>query len=290
MLVAAPDPAGLEAGAVDPRLHGFRGGADSRLALAEWEAFVEALEAAGTRVHDLRALAGAERDALPNLHYTRDLAIVFGGSCLLAGPNPARRAEAGLAAVALGHLGIEAPPMRGPIEFGDVFVASPSLGIAGAGPRTGTAALRALREEARLAGLDRWLVVDFAPFAINVGLAHLDLGFNLLGESAALVHEPLLTAGAVLHDREERREGSFADLLEVCDLEPLPVSAAVQERVGTNLLSLSPTQVVAYVEALDAGLDALLDRVNVEAVAVPGANLIRSGGGPRCLSLPLVRA
>jgi arginine deiminase len=290
VLVAAPDPAGLEAGAVDPGWHGFRGAADPRLALAEWEAFVAALEAAGARVHDLRALAGAERDVSPNLHYTRDLAMALGGGCLLADPNPARRAEAGLAALALEGLGIDARPMREPIEFGDVFVAGRSLGIAGAGPRTGAAALRELREEATLAGPDRWLVVDFAPLATGVGLAHLDLGFNLLGERAALVHEPLLAARAALHDGEERHEGSFAELLEACGLEPLPVTAAVQERAGTNVLSLSPTRAVAYAEALEAGLDVLLDRAGVEAVVVPGANLIRSGGGPRCLSLPLVRA
>jgi arginine deiminase len=289
VLVAAPDPAGLEAGALDSEWHGFRAAADPRLALAEWSVFAEVLGEAGVQVHDLCAAANPG-EALPNLHYTRDLALAVGRSCLLAAPSPARRQEATAARLALERLGIAARPMHEQIEFGDVFVASSSLVIAGLGPRTGAAGLRELREEMEPAGWTRWLLVDFAPLATDVRLAHLDLGFNIVGGHATLVHEPLLRARATLVDGTGQREGTFAALLEDADFEPLPVSASVQERGGINLLSLGPDRVVAYSEALEAGLDRLLKGVGVEAVAVPGANLILSGGGPRCLSMPLVRA
>jgi arginine deiminase len=289
VLLAAPDPAGLATGALDPQGYGFRGAIDPQLAVEEWAAFAEALAEAGVGVHDLRAIdPGAE--ALPNLHYTRDLALVCGERCLLAAPGPTRRGEDAAMRAALERVGIESQPLRKQVEFGDVFLAGPSLVIAGVGPRTGFPGLAELRRHLEPAGRRRWLVVDFGALATDVRLAHLDLGFNLLGEGRALVFEQLLGATATLTEGRRRREGAFGSLLEAVGIEPLPLSPLVQELGGANLLSLSAERVVAYAEALDAGLDHLLDRVGVEAIAVPGANMIRSGGGPRCLSMPLVRA
>lgn len=289
VLLAAPDPAGLATGALDPQGYGFRGAIDPQLAVEEWAAFAEAVAEAGVQVHDLRVIEpGAE--ALPNLHYTRDLALVCGERCLLAAPGPTRRGEDAVMRAALERAGIEPLPLREQIEFGDVFLAGPSLVVVGIGPRTGFPGLAELRRHLEPAGRRRWLVVDFGALATDVRLAHLDLGFNLLGERRALVFEPLLGAAATLVEGRRHRGGSLGSLLEAAGIEPLPLSSAVQERGGANLLSLSRDRVVAYAEALDAGLDGVLDRAGVEAIAVPGANMIRSGGGPRCLSMPLVRA
>jgi arginine deiminase len=287
VLVAAPDPAGLALGGSDPGRHGFRAAADPARALAEWEAFAAALAAAGAIVRDLRA-GGEGDERLPNLHYTRDIAIVVGGRCLLAAPNPERRGEVAIARAALAALGIEARPLAGRIEFGDVLVAGPDLVVAGLGPRTDRAGVAALREA--VGSTHRLLVVDFRALAGDVRLAHLDLGFNLVGAGAALIHEPLRGAPAVIDGPVGDSRGAFADLLEAVGIHPLAVPAAAQERGGTNVLSLGPGRAVAYAEALDAGLGEVLGRAGVEAVPVPGAHLIQSGGGPRCLSLPLVRA
>lgn len=289
LLVAAPDPAGLEAGSLDPLRHGFRGAIDPQLAIEEWEAFAGELADAGVRVHDLRAIEPGAK-ALPNLHYTRDLALVCGERCLLAAPASARREEVAVMAKALGRIGIEPQPLREQIEFGDVFVVDPSLAVVGLGPRTKLPGFAELRQRLEPAGSRRWLLVDFARLATDVRLAHLDLGFNLLGGRRALVCEPLLNAPAALLEGPQRRKGRFGPLLEAVGIEPLPISPAVGELGGANVLSLSPDRAVVYTEPLDAGLDRLLDRVGVEAIAVPGSNMIRSGGGPRCLSMPLVRA
>lgn len=290
VLVAPPDAAGLAAGSVEPGQYGFRSAANPELVLAEWNAFAGALTGAGAQIHDLCTIAPPDSQVLPNRHYPRDLAIVLGRRCLLSAPSPGRRWEMAGVKAALEEMGIAVQSMRAQVEFGDVFAASPSLVIAGRGPRTQTAGLRELRAAMEPDGWSDWLVVDFASMARDVRLAHLDLGFNVVGERTALVYGPLLRAPAKLHGEGGPRGGTFAELLETAGFDPVEVSGAIQARGGINVLSLRPRQVVAYDEALEAGLDELLAHAGVKPVAVPGHNLIRSGGGPRCMSMPLVRA
>lgn len=56
---------------------------------------------------------------------------------------------------------------------------------------------------------------------------------------------------------------------------------------STNTLALSPGTVVTYRRNIVS--NDILDKNGITVVAVPGSELVRGRGGPRCMSMPLNR-
>jgi arginine deiminase len=56
---------------------------------------------------------------------------------------------------------------------------------------------------------------------------------------------------------------------------------------GTNTLAISPGCVVTY--RRNTVSNDILRKHNIEVVEIPGSELVRGRGGPRCMSMPLYR-
>jgi N-dimethylarginine dimethylaminohydrolase len=125
----------------------------------------------------------------------------------------------------------------------------------------------------------RWLAdclagrAEVRPLALTAQSVHLDLVFNILPGEAALVYPPAFGAAAL----EEL--GRQYDLIEVNSFEQL--------LLGTNLLALSPRQVV--VDARQRRLQSLLRDRGLEVLALEYSEVIKLGGSFRCSTFPLVR-
>jgi arginine deiminase len=218
--------------------------------------------------------------------------------------------------------------MRPTLEGGDVLVLSAETLVIGYSERTEKITIERLAEALRREGsaVKRILVVAIPPQRATM---HLDTIFTRLSEGECLCHGPMiLPGGAEEVDVYEAdltgREVSWttkADLLTALrahgiDLEPIACGGADpidQQREqwtdGANLFALAPGLVLGYdrnIRTADelarhgyrilSDDDLLLGREMLErkkpakqAILMSAPELSRARGGPRCMTMPLVR-
>ena len=208
------------------------------------------------------------------------------------------------------------------LEGGDLHLLRPDLLVVGFSERTSAAAIDKLCDVlfARTAITDVLVVVmPKEPTAI-----HLDMLFTQLDRELCAVYPPYFLGPerlAVLH-RKKGEDGVrempnfFTALKDVgMPLEPVFTGGgrrATQDREqwtsGCNFVALKPGVVVSYrrnegtIEALKqasfrvvssvdfVAFDDWLDTKHRTVVTIDGDELVRGGGGPRCMTLPLARA
>ena len=251
-----------------------------------------------------RLIAG-DGDALlplPNAMFVRDTSAWLGGELVLgAVVNPVRGRESELLAAAYGaHPAFAARPggcrpLRVPgIEGGDLFCLGPRAALVGVGARSRAVAVEGLAESLFAAGFERVLVVEIPKERFSI---HLDCLMTLIDLDLLLIDRRLRGAGVVeLLPRggpvESRIhlgiEGALADALE---LDALRVVEVADEReqwtLAANTLALEPGRVLAF--AHNERTNEALAAAGADVVAVPGVELARGHGGPRCLTCPLSR-
>jgi arginine deiminase len=208
------------------------------------------------------------------------------------------------------------------LEGGDVHVLREDLLVVGFSERTSPAAIDQLCEVAfaQTAVTDVLVVVmPKAPTAI-----HLDMIFTQIDRELCLVYPPFFVGPervAVLHRRKGVQTVSempnfFAALREVgMPLEPVSVGGqhrTTQDREqwssGCNSLAVRPGTVICYrrneatlreLEAVGFAVVQASDFLTTPAaqagsgrtaIIVQGSELVRGGGGPRCMTLALRRA
>lgn len=208
------------------------------------------------------------------------------------------------------------------VEGGDVHVLDRELLLVGLSERTSAAGIDTVAERLfRETGVRDVLVVVLPAHRASI---HLDMIFTMIDRELCCVYPPYFlgpTRLPVLHvsaarDGASEKEGLFSALEELGrPLTPIRCGGdrrTVQEREqwgsGCNLFAVAPGQVVGYdrnehtlealrreggfrvVRAADflAGEREVDDEERV-AIVFPGSELVRGGGGARCMTLPVER-
>lgn len=201
---------------------------------------------------------------------TRDAGLGTPRGLLLGKPRlPIRQGEEQRLREAAERAGV---PLLGAIrhaafEGGDFVALSPTSALVGLGARTAEAALAELQ---RLLGDE----VELIGVPFEARFLHLDMIFNVVAEGLALACAPALPPWALglLRDRGVRW---------------IDVSEEEVFHHGCNVLALGHERILSLAD--NQRINARLRAEGLAVLTLETRELVRSGGGPRCLTLPLDR-
>ena len=251
-------------------------------------------------------------DPIPNLYFTRDPFAAIGPGVSIHRMFSATRQRETLFAQ---YLFAHHPVYRSvpvfyqrdesfPIEGGDILVLSPETLAVGISQRT---------HENAIERFARRVLTDESGFreilAFNIpkqrSFMHLDTVFTMVDRDAFTVHPNILRemdvfvltrAGAEVHITQE--SGALEQILQRhlhldrvrllrCGSRNTIDAAREQWNDGSNTLAIAPGQVVVY--SRNRVTNALLRENGIEVLEMPSSELSRGRGGPRCMSMPLLR-
>ncbi|MBC1699704.1 arginine deiminase [Listeria welshimeri] len=255
-------------------------------------------------------------DPLPNLYFTRDPAAVIGSGVTINKMfQPARRRESIFIELILKHhprfSNQEIPIWSGreetfSLEGGDELVLNEETVIVGVSERTDARAVERLAESlfTRAPKIKKVLAVEIPE---TRSFMHLDTVFTMVSDAQFTIHPAIQNQQGELNvyilekgengleitpRRDFRRV--IAKVLEVPEVEFIPcggedviVSAREQWNDGANTLAIAPGEVITY-DRNQVSND-LLRRAGIKVHEVISSELSRGRGGPRCMTMPLVR-
>ena len=256
-------------------------------------------------------------DPMPNLYFTRDPAATIGNGLTINRMHwPARRRESLFMQYIINHhprfAGQDIPVWSGrnqrfSIEGGDELVLSHDTMAIGISERTTAEAIETMAAKL-FAGSDFKRVIAL-EIPKSHAFMHLDTVFTMIDYDKFTIHPEIRDANGHLNIYIlDKVEGSrYPKITKERDLEKAlrealhkesitliecgngdPIAAAREQwNDGSNTLAIAPGVVVTYDR--NYVTNQALREAGLEVIEVAGSELGRGRGGPRCMSMPLVR-
>lgn len=214
------------------------------------------------------------------------------------------------------------------IEGGDVLVIRDDILLIGNGTRTTSQGIDMLVKEFCKTGTGRRHVIIQQLPESPESFIHLDMVFTMLNTNTAMVYKPLIlesspyqTVHMQIDNGKVEKISSVRNILTVTsklglEIEPIVCGGKSddwdQEREqwhsGANFFAIAPGKVLSYARNIHTleelnkkGYDIVTAREIIEeqyslngigkcVITIEGSELPRGGGGPRCMTMPLLRS
>lgn len=230
------------------------------VAMEQHRQLVDVLEKEGVKVELIPPDA-----RFPEQVFTRDIAFTVGKKLFIGNMQTSiRKGEETVFQNLLDHQGIPYQSLTETIEGGDVIIDQENIWV-GIGNRSSDAVMGELRQQ----------LPDYRLHSIHFlpQYLHLDCVFNPISRCEALIYPPAFP------DASLALLASHYDLIEVTERE--------QFQLCVNLISLGHKRVVT--QPMYLHLNDQLEQRGFELVHVNISEIIKSGGGFRCITMPLIR-
>jgi arginine deiminase len=259
---------------------------------ADHERFVDALRSEGVDVVLLAELLREHPlldfvERSPNLVYLRDTAAVTRVGYILARmKSRVRRNETIIVEAALRRLAIPMlmkTTVPATTEGGDLIFLDDDTLVIGVRNRTNQAGLRKLLATGTRSGLRRLLAVPLPSSVI-----HLDGTMMVIDRNLAVVHKQSLRSTASLFENGRlKKRLKLVEFLKANGIRLVEVTDYERQRRATNVIAIAPRKAIGYTG--NARVKRVLRENGVDFIEIDGAELIRGYGGPRCMTLPILR-
>lgn len=271
----------------------------------------------GARLGDFVSAAEDEYpfavDPMPNLYFTRDPFATIGAGVSLHRMHTATRNRETL----FGKFIFEHHPVyknaprwydRGEtssLEGGDILLLSPEVLGVGISQRTEEDSIDALAETV-LSRSESFRKVLAFNIPKSRSFMHLDTVFTMVDRDKFTVHPNILSSITVfvmelgedgkmdIRQEDGRLEDILKEHLQLDSVTLIPCgqgseidAAREQWSDGSNTLAIAPGEAVVY--SRNYVTNRSLEEAGIKLHVIPSAELSRGRGGPRCMSMPLVR-
>lgn len=241
---------------------------DPQLTATQVNHFADTLEALGVQVFRPKPLP-----YLPDQIMTRDIGVAIGNTLIITSmAAKSRRKEWRAISYLFDQISAECNIFTAPEDFvlegGDMIVDKNKLFI-GIGQRTTRTGFDYLSDH--FPELDI-IPIPLAGLADGEDVLHLDCSFCPIGRDHALIYP----AGLQTVPPEIRANYHLIE-----------VTRAEQQRLGTNVFSVSPDTVIS--RPASARINAAMRDIGLNVIELPYSEPPKTGGSFRCSTLPLLR-
>lgn len=178
------------------------------------------------------------------------------------------------------HVEIKKP---GLLEGGDLVFVDKNVLAIGYGPRSNLAGVKKLVKKIKRTSIKEIILVPLPPYRV-----HLDGAFMVIDHTLAVVHESSLRyKKAQIIKGNSTKEEFFLDYLRLRGFRTIASSDDETKNFGPNILSIEAAKVISY--AWNERIIRGMEKRGVEVILLEGKELVKGGGGPHCMTSPILR-